>query len=465
MVRRLSVLVSAALVLSACSAGGDSGQTASSASPSASSTQAAPAFPQVDAATIKGKVIFGYQGWFACPDGDTGDWQHWFTDGPSSSNLTVDFWPDTSEYPAGPLCTTDVANPSGGNLQAYDGSDPAVTDLHFKWMAQYGLDGVAAQRFVSRQIAGAPVSTHDDKVLASIRSAAEHNGRVFYVDYDLSSDNESATLVAAIIADWKRQVDAGLTSSPSYLHEKGLPIVQVYGIGMPVSKLTVQEAAALVDFFANAPDAKYHATLIGGLGAYWRTGTGDAAGGKKWARLYRSLPYIAVWAVGRYGSTHVNEAQTYDADVTAGDIAETRRLGIGYLPGVWPGSSWTNLMRNRGEKYDRNMFPRYCGSFFWQQAVNALRHKPDQVYVAMFDEVDEGTAMYKMVAKSGDLPAKSQLIALDVDGCSLDSDFYLRLGGALTTAVHDGAVPSRKLPIALNPGESLGKVRFTRGLK
>ena len=73
----------------------------------------------------------------------------------------------------------------------------------------------------------------------------------------------------------------------------------------------------------------------------------DAAGGKAWAKVYRSLPYIAVWPVGRYGSIHVNEAQTYDKEVTAGDFRETRKLGIGYLPGVWPGSSWTNLTRNR----------------------------------------------------------------------------------------------------------------------
>lgn len=49
------------------------------------------------------------------------------------------------------------------------------------------------------------------------------------------------------------------------------------------------------------------------------------------------------------------------------------------------------------------------------------------LYGAMFDEVDEGTAMFKVAASRRDAPADVPLITLDVDGEQLPSDWYLRL--------------------------------------
>jgi hypothetical protein len=50
------------------------------------------------------------------------------------------------------------------------------------------------------------------------------------------------------------------------------------------------------------------------------------------------------------------------------------------------------------------------------------------MYVAMFDEVDEGTAMYKMAATQADCPVGPVQMSLDVDGYNLPSDWYLRVG-------------------------------------
>src|SRR5258708_29033991 len=53
--------------------------------------------PLVDASTLKGKLIMGYQGWFNCPgDGTTVGWWHWFT-GPDP---TIDNLPNAADYPA-----------------------------------------------------------------------------------------------------------------------------------------------------------------------------------------------------------------------------------------------------------------------------------------------------------------------------------------------------------------------------
>ena len=56
----------------------------------------------VDVSTLDNKVMAGYQGWFNTPDdgADLG-WTHWSRSkdklfGPG--NVTVDLWPDVSEY-------------------------------------------------------------------------------------------------------------------------------------------------------------------------------------------------------------------------------------------------------------------------------------------------------------------------------------------------------------------------------
>ncbi len=56
---------------------------------------------EVDATTLRHKVLCGYQGWFRCPDDPAKvGWRHWSRDakkiGPDT--LTVEMWPDMTEY-------------------------------------------------------------------------------------------------------------------------------------------------------------------------------------------------------------------------------------------------------------------------------------------------------------------------------------------------------------------------------
>ena len=51
------------------------------------------------------------------------------------------------------------------------------------------------------------------------------------------------------------------------------------------------------------------------------------------------------------------------------------------------------------------------------------------IYGAMFDEVDEGTAMFKLAPTDAQLPAQGSFVPLNIDGEALPSDWYLRLAG------------------------------------
>jgi hypothetical protein len=65
-----------------------------------------PSRSDIDATTLDGKVLCGYQGWFNTPgDGTNFGFTHWghALDRPDG-RFTVDMWPDVSEYDPKDLC-------------------------------------------------------------------------------------------------------------------------------------------------------------------------------------------------------------------------------------------------------------------------------------------------------------------------------------------------------------------------
>jgi hypothetical protein len=57
------------------------------------------------------------------------------------------------------------------------------------------------------------------------------------------------------------------------------------------------------------------------------------------------------------------------------------------------------------------------------------------MYIAMLDEVDEGTAMFKTAENSSMSPAQEYWLNLDADGYDLPSDWYLRSAGQAAEAL------------------------------
>jgi hypothetical protein len=67
--------------------------------------------------------------------------------------------------------------------------------------------------------------------------------------------------------------------------------------------------------------------------------------------------------------------------------------------------------------------------------------------IAMFDEVDEGTAILKAAPHRKDAPDQGFWLTLDADGAELPSDWYLRLAGEVTKMFRGEIRPDAKIPI------------------
>ena len=69
------------------------------------------------------------------------------------------------------------------------------------------------------------------------------------------------------------------------------------------------------------------------------------------------------------------------------------------------------------------------------------------IYVAMFDEVDEATAMFKIAENASQTPPTGRFLTLDADGESLPSDWYLRLMGEASKMLRGERSLSTSRPI------------------
>jgi hypothetical protein len=86
-----------------------------------------------------------------------------------------------------------------------------------------------------------------------------------------------------------------------------------------------------------------------------------------------------------------------------------------------------------------DQIPRRKGAFIWSQLVNAKASDAKAVYVAMFDEMDEGTAIFKC---TNDPPVgESKFLALE----GLPNDHYLWLAG-MGGKLLRGEVPTSDAP-------------------
>jgi hypothetical protein len=391
----------------------------------------------IPADSLQRKMLLGYQGWFAAPgDGSAVEgWHHWFRGPAKPANLTVEMWPDTSEFGVEELFPTPLTLPGGRPAMLFSSHRKETVMRHFKWMEEAGIDGILLQRFIG-EVQDPRFLQFRNQVTRHVVNAAQKHGRVFAIEYDMA-----AAQAKQVMQDWQTLVDElQLTSSPRYLHHKGKPVIGLWGLGFTHRPGTAEQAQELVEWFQTKAPLKYQATLVGGVPSGWREGLGDSLPGAQWAKLYRTFDVISPWTVGRY----VDDAgaDSYLRETLQADIKEANRVGADYLPVVFPGFAWQNLHQG-----PPNQIRRRGGRFFWRQVFNASSAGVTMIKTAMFDEVDEGTAMFKTVPNASLAPTEVATLKLDADGENLPADWYLQLAGRASGLLRGEFPLSAELPI------------------
>ncbi|MDB5135625.1 MAG: xylosidase [Mucilaginibacter sp.] len=367
--------------------------------------------------SYKGLVMAGYQGWFNAPEDGAGrGWNHYNSHGkfePGSTN--VDLWPDVSEYKKTYKTSFKLAD--GSNAYLYSSHDASSTDLHFKWMQQYGVDGVFVQRFIG-DVKGGRGKAHNDVVLGNALRSSQKYHRAIALMYDLSGMQAGGD--SLVIKDWKHLVDSmKLTSQgnkQTYLYHNGKPLVAVWGVGFNDGrKYGLPEIERIIDFLKNDPVYGGCSILLG-VPTYWRDFGSDTEKDPHLHDVLRKVDIIHPWFVGRFDETAYPRFQSRIVD----DIAWCKANKLEYVPTVFPGFSWHNM----NPRSPQNQIPRNRGHFYWDQITGAIKGGATMLYIAMFDEVDEGTAILK-TSKNPPV-GLSSFVHIEDD---IPNDYYLFLTG------------------------------------
>ncbi len=390
-----------------------------------------PSTTGVDTSTLTGKVMCGYQGWFNCyGDGADLGWTHWarhqgktFAPG----NVAVDLWPDVSEYDDAELFETGFRLADATRARVFSSYNNATVVRHFEWMRDYGIDGAFVQRFANG-LTNQKLKHHKDVVLANAREAANRAGRAYAVMYDLSG--LKAGEITRVSDDWRQLRETmQITDDDAYLHHEGKPLVAVWGVGFSDDReYTLKETHDLIQFFKTEG-----CSVMIGVPYHWRQLHNDAVSDPLLHKIVASADIVSPWSVGRYRSPE--QASRFAEKFSRPDLDWCRERDLDLLPVVFPGFSWSNLT---GEGLAA--IPRLKGQFLWSQFAAAKRIGCEMIYVAMFDEVDEGTAIFKC---SNQTPQDEGVTFLDFEG--LPSDHYLQVTGAAGKMLR-GEIPVTDFP-------------------
>lgn len=378
--------------------------------------------------SIKNLVMAGYQGWFNTPEDGAGlGWKHFEKEKEFKlGKCTIDLWPDVSEYEK--TYETAFKLPDETPAKVFSSYDASTTDLHFKWMKQYGIDGVFMQRFVV-SIRNQKGKDNYNKILNNAVLSAEKYDRAICLMYDLSGMEAGEEDI--LICDWKELCEKYKLVSRNnnhYVYHHGKPLVAVWGIGFnDRRKYGYEQVKKIIDFLKSEG-----CSILVGVPTHWRTLTIDAVSDTRLLELVKQADIVHPWLVGRFDN---NTYEPYRKSIEE-DIKWCKANGKDYMPVLFPGFSWHNMKKDAPQ----NMIPRLGGRFFWQQVKGAVDAGAESLYLAMFDEIDEGTAFFKCT----NTPPVGESSFITYEGEA--PDHYLWLAGEAAKYLR-GELRSSRMPV------------------
>ena len=395
----------------------------------------------VDTGTLTGKVMCGYQGWFAAEgDGSGRGWFHYaahhrrFEPG----YCTFDLWPDMAEMDEDEKYPTPFKHADGSTAFLFSPFNPKTVLRHFGWMEEHGIDGVFLQRFGS-SVKEPRRLNHRNVVTANVQAGANRHGRTWAMMYDLSG-MQPGEIEKWVMEDWKLLVERmKIREDRAYLHHGGKPVVAVWGVGFSDGrKYSLEECEQLVRFLKDDPVYGGNTVMLG-LPTHWRTLARDAVADEKLHEIVRLADIVSPWMVGRYQKP--DQVREHARKTMKADIEWCSENSMEYLPVAFPGFSWQNLMKTRDRAEALGAIPRRGGKFLWAQGTAFAEAGAKMLYVAMIDEVDEATAIFKC---SNDPPVGESSFLTYED---LPSDHYLWLTGQLGRLLRGEIPMSGDLPV------------------
>ena len=385
---------------------------------------------------LAGRVVTGYQGWFRAEGDGSGLGFHHYRKGRTfePGNCTIDFWPDLTEFDDDERFPTAFRHTGGSTAHVFSSIHPKTVDRHFQWMAEYGIDGAFVQRFGThgaKERRDYRSLKFENRKLALCRDAAIRHGRCWVLMYDLSGlrDDDFERLAE----DWKqlrRRMQLGTDANDSaYLQLRGKPLVAIWGVGFSDDRdYGLEKAEWFIRLLKHNPEWGGMSIMLG-VPYFWREQKRDAVADPRLHSVLKLADVISPWSVGRYRNGPTEAVKIVQHQIADRDWCVQQN--VEYLPVLWPGFSWQNL---KGEK--PTGIAREGGRFLWRQFLATTAAGNRSAYIAMFDEIDEGTAVFKC---TNDPPVGASEFKT-YEGLPTDHYLWLcREGGRLLR----GDVPSR----------------------
>lgn len=416
--------------------------------------------------TYMGLVMCGYQGWFGTPgDGSplttvnaNEGWYHYRESEqfrPGVLRNSIDFWPDMSEYEnkyvVGDGDVTGYSSPfimpDGSHATVFSSYDRQTVMTHFKWMKQYGIDGVFMQRFVG-EIIDSRHKDHFDVVLNHAMAASNEYQRAIAVMYDMSGVTTDANM-QIMISDAQELINKYNLKDRSqqkfYLYENGKPMLALWGVGFNDNS---HPKPTFLKPYIEQLQAQGWSIMLG-CPAYWRQGGGDCVSGFEHTALINMIKECDAfipWYVGRYGYDNFTNSdwQTrIKQDIATAKNYSTDTHRVVYAEHVFPGGSDRNMHPNNGmDSPDKtNTGFRYGGKFYWNQIYCDIKNGCQAIYIGMFDEMDEGTAIFKQMNVSNvpsNVPYKRANVPVN-SSYETNDDYYViyTMSGGYSTSSND----------------------------